>query len=829
LNPNSKLEQEGYDATYLEFLVKKQIDSVRISKGLESLVNDSICFRAAQDHSKYMTKLGKLTHSQDRNAQKKTPQKRVEFFGGTNYFAGENVLYTPFDTDMYYSHDRRRETHFVGNYGRVAYDVMMGWVNSPGHFQNIVSKDYEITGLAVEVDWTEKNVYVTQVFAEVHGKYIESDWGQLFPYQEELKKKARALTDEKGSKKSKVDDVVWRKIPWGLKVPTKKKHCRGSRSDLLKGEQVKPQRMGDKMALCVYDLYKFRRLVQRRRDGLAFEFLSFAEAYSCEDGSVGLKRNQSNVQSPIQGFLQKPIYKKEILRQVNEHISNSRGKKRQRNQCFNIVIGDIPIQYRERKTEVRLVWIQRKRICEVIQFQPICGSFLDHDPPKIPLSIEVKPDSNFRPSQAPEVFEFLIPFAKGFTDFDRKLLNPLFELLSSKDVIVRKAKIEAFASLEGSFALNTQLFRKRAEHLVDAIVEVQRDSIPTEVIAKENWKDFFKDVKDSDYKFLLKLDSTEIKAYLDQNAHKLEHILKDHRYTAAKFYVYQRLNEQNTSEFAVDEYNARTLELAKKKKLPKLIVARMEKIQNFLFWKGLSGDSNWQNLYIPKTKAFADFAFRQAMFTYEHSNVDVMVFYESLKELEKAMGTDKDYLYSVSAHILNNKQHPYLGELLSKAKLQYLLDSEHLEKAAEEEVRLLYHFINANSIFIKYGGRNLRRAKGSLAFIKKYFDGQNLDKSKRIELASYFVLFHQNDWAAELLRESALSENPDPEELSFYLKILAFQDVEASTQLAPDVLLKSKQSLGRETWCDLFLGPCNINFQIFEDQNVLQEYCESCR
>ena len=66
--------------------------------------------------------------------------------------------------------------------------------------------------------------------------------------------------------------------------------------------------------------------------------------------------------------------------------------------------------------------------------------------------------------------------------------------------------------------------------MVDAIVEVQRDSIPTEVIAKENWKDFFKDVKDSDYKFLLKLDSTEIKAYLDQNAHKLEHILKDHRY-----------------------------------------------------------------------------------------------------------------------------------------------------------------------------------------------------------------------------------------------------------------------------------------------------------
>lgn len=773
--------------------------------------------------------MGKLTHIQDRNAQKKTPQKRVEFFGGTDYFAGENVLYTPFDTDMYYSHDRRKETHFVGNYGRVAYDVMMGWVNSPGHFQNIISKDYEITGLAIEVDWSEKNVYVTQVFAEVHGKYVGGDWEQLFPYQSEQKKKARALNDGKGSKKSKVDDVVWRKIPWGLKVPTKSKHCRGNQSDLLKGEQVKPQRMGDKIGLCVYDLYKFRRLVQGRRDGLAFEFLSFEEAYSCEDGSLGLKRNQSNVQSPIQGFLQKPIYKKEILRQVNEHIANSRGKKKQRNQCFNIVIGDIPIQYLERKTDVRLVWIQRKRICEVIQFQPICGSFLDHSPPKVPLSIEVKPDSNFRPSQAPEVFEFLIPFAKGSTDFDRKLLNPLFELLSSKDVIVRKAKIEAFASLEGSFALNTKLFRKRAEHLVDAIVEVQRDSIPTEVIAKENWKDFFKDVKDSDYKFLLKLDSTEIKAYLDDNAHKLEHILKDHRYTAAKFYIYERLNEQNTSEFAVDEFNARTLELAKKRKLPKMSVARMEKIQNFLLWKGQMGDSSWRNLYIPKTKAFADFAFRQSMFIYQHSNHDDMAFYESLKELEKVLASDKDYIYSVYAHILNNKQHPYLGELLSKAKLQYLLESNRLENEIKEQVQLLYHIINANSIFMKYGGRNLRRAKGSLAFIKKYFEAMDLDKSKRMELASYFVLFHQNAWAEEILRESALSEKADKEVLSFYLKILAFQDVEANTQIAPDLLLKAKQTLGQENWCDLFLGPCNINFQIFEDPKILQEYCESCR
>ncbi len=771
----------------------------------------------------------KLSHYQEGNAQKKTPQKRVEFYGAKNYFSGENVAFVPFDTDMYYTHDRRKKTHFVGSYARVAYDMMIGWVNSRLHYENILNIDYSITGLAVGIDWTEKEAYCTQVFAEVQGNYEGKASPNLFPFESPAKKKGRTSDQPKRTKEDKKSDIVWQKIPWRLKVPTKDRHCKGDRSDFLKGEQVKPQRSGKNMSLCVYDLNRFKRTFQRRKDGLAFEFISFAEAFSCEEGNMGLKRNLNNVDGPIEGYLQKPVYKKDILRQVETHLAQQRGKRKQRNQCFTIDLGEIPPQYLTRKTDVRLVWIQKKRICEVIQFQPICGNLLDHDPPQIPLPINVEPDSNFRPSQAPEVFEFLVPFDKNSTQFDRALLKPLFELLAAEDVIVRKARIEAFASLEGSLAQNTKLFRKRADQIMSAIGKVQEDSIPTEVIAKENWKDFMKDVKDSDYKFLLKLDSTEIKAYLNKNSHKLEHILKDHRYTAAKFYVYQKLNPQNTLEFAVDEFNARALELVKRKKLPRMSAERLMKIQNYVHWKGPRGDTSWQNLYIPNTQAFSRFALNQWLFVKANTDIEARQFYQALKGLSKFLGDDDDYLFAVYTHILNNKNDDYLGELLSKAKLQFLLESENIEENVKEEVRLLYHLLNANSIFLKYGGRNLKRAKSSLKFVKSYYDEKELSDDKLFQLASFYVLFHQYTWAEEALAAAAKREEPNGELLSFFLKISAFQDLEEGTTSHSQLLLDAQESLGEKAWCNLFLGPCNINFHIFDDVNVLREYCESCR
>jgi uncharacterized protein YkwD len=827
---DSPIQKSDFDAKFLEHLIKTQIDSVRKSKGLRTLQNDSISYLAAKDQSIYITERAKLSHYQDANAAKKTPQKRVEYFGAEDYFTGENVLVVPFNTNMFYSHDKRKETHFVGNYARVAYDMMVTWVNSKHHFENIVTEGYTITGVAVDVNWTREEIYCTQVFAEVHGEWKSGDWSSMFPFSSN-KKKAR--TDKRVEEKP-AEGVVWKKIPWGLKLPSKDKQCNQTVIDFLTSDQLKPGRQGKNITLCVYDLNKFKRLFQKGKDGLAFEFISFEEAYSCEPGEVGLKNNLKNVESPVFGYVTKPIYKKEILQQVQAHEDRQRGKKKERNKCYPIVIGQIPPQYLNRKTDVRLLSIQKKRICSVIQFQPICGRFLDHDPPLIPLPLAFQPDSNFRPNQAPEVFEFLVPFEKNSTEFDRGLLDPLVELLESKDLFVRKAKIEAYASLEGTLENNQMLFEKRADRIVSVIEAVQEDSIPREVVATENWKDFLRDVKDSDHKFLAKLDSAELKDYVNENSKELEYLLKGHRYTSAKFYVYQRLNQQNKLEFALDEFNARVLELIKKKRLPKQTELRLTKIQNYLHWRGSLGDTTWQNLYLPATASFADFNLRQWLFAYAFTDLDPYPFYKALSGLKNFLERDEQYLFALNAHVVNNKGHEMLGEVVGKTHVRALLDSELLRVEYRDELELLFHIYNANGLWMKYGGRNLRRAKSSLSYIKKYFDAKELDNALKIAVASYYILFHQYQWAQELLEEEAKYVNPDPEVLSLYLKIMAFQELEGiavneQTADHTQFLINAEKSLGNKGWCELFLGPCNINFQVFEDRNVLEKYCERCR
>lgn len=70
---------------YLEHLVKKEIDAVRIDLEMPKLINDSILYIASQNHAVYLSKNKILSHYGKKGSNKYSPQLRAEFYGAKNY------------------------------------------------------------------------------------------------------------------------------------------------------------------------------------------------------------------------------------------------------------------------------------------------------------------------------------------------------------------------------------------------------------------------------------------------------------------------------------------------------------------------------------------------------------------------------------------------------------------------------------------------------------------------------------------------------------------------------------------------------------------------
>lgn len=176
--PSDSIKGE-LNVKYLEYLIKSGIDSVRESNGLTALSNDSILYVSSRHHSKYQLKKRQISHVERGPKKYRDPQTRVEFFGGKDYYVGENVQVIPYNVLV--KNKTRKSIETYSTYQELAYAFVEGWVNSKGHFKNVISKDYQLTAVAVTYDRKTNNVYATQTFSNRPREYISTSTSDLFP------------------------------------------------------------------------------------------------------------------------------------------------------------------------------------------------------------------------------------------------------------------------------------------------------------------------------------------------------------------------------------------------------------------------------------------------------------------------------------------------------------------------------------------------------------------------------------------------------------------------------------------------------------------------
>ncbi len=150
------------ERTELEKLIKEKIDSIRVKRKQSELTIDTALVNAARSHSQYMNRTGMFSHNESGKKEMKTPQDRVKFFGGTNLLVGENILWTDYNIKLTSNRGKKFDGRSLTD---LANAIVTGWVESPDHYKNILTKEYTLTGIAVEFDLKKNRVYATQVFA----------------------------------------------------------------------------------------------------------------------------------------------------------------------------------------------------------------------------------------------------------------------------------------------------------------------------------------------------------------------------------------------------------------------------------------------------------------------------------------------------------------------------------------------------------------------------------------------------------------------------------------------------------------------------------------
>lgn len=159
----TQTDSMNFSKESLEREVKSLIDSVRVSRRLPALFNDSVLYQAADHHVKYMKSKKILTHEEQGDKKKNSPFNRVIYYSTADTYSkvGENVAYTSYNT----SARIKTEKIQMDNTKDIARYLVYLWVNSRGHFQNILDRSYQETGVAVAIDTEQQRIYICQVFA----------------------------------------------------------------------------------------------------------------------------------------------------------------------------------------------------------------------------------------------------------------------------------------------------------------------------------------------------------------------------------------------------------------------------------------------------------------------------------------------------------------------------------------------------------------------------------------------------------------------------------------------------------------------------------------
>lgn len=825
-SPMDVIDTKNLNIKYLEHLVKKQIDDVRTDLGIPKLINDSILYIAAADHAVYLNQNRLLSHYENKKPNKYTPQLRAEFFGAKNYGVGENLV----QISLHSSFQIKGEVIRTDTYLEAAKAMRLLWVNSPGHYANIITSDYDITGVSIIYNENLNELRCVQKFARINNLYLYKKNEPLFPFAEEIPEELLINFEP-------IIGNIHKKHAYGIKENKKNKFCSDTRTSVFNIKTIATGYYNDSLyfGIRMRDLNSIKSYFRHKKDGLSMETVLFKNNYSCNLSDNYIVPTRRNGRCEFDGYITPPMFKKSILDAIKQKEEELKAKKihLDKDEFLTINIGQFPLSAKGERYNLNILIYSHNRICKIIEGISICGEKLNNEIPELPIKKEF-PNFNYLSNKLNNSIRFKVVFEQNKTEFDHNIVNKKIEELKNSGTIIQKATLEAYASVEGTKEINEHLFRKRADVILDCFKVNQLESIDFKLTTTENWDLFFNQIKNTEFSYLSNMDTVEIRSFINDsnNVKHLENYLKDQRYVYVKLFLKSIISNEITIKNAIEEFNS--ILVKENEKLQSSSIKRLIDIQHFLFNKVIDGELSYDQLSLPYVNQ-PDLKYDRLLFDYQYSpnKMSNSVLLNELKSLIEIKSFDSQelkthfYFTSFNAHEKieykeEEKRLKYLISYLTKAN--YGIDT-----IEAFNCRLQHNYVN--EYYLESNGK-YSMVKKAKPYLYEYYtkDMEKYSNDLKFKIAQYFILMQELHWAMPILEGLINEPNYEPQYYQLYVKcyyfLKSYDPIYSNYEL---VIQESIDKLTNEEWCDMFIGGCNISLPVFDNQTIKNLYCAKCR
>lgn len=866
LAPDSPIVPGHVNLLYLNHLVKTGVDSVRKLHGLKPLANDSTLFAAAQDHTDYLNRTNKLGHFQEDVPGMHAPTDRVNHYGGSDFSVGENVLMNYAHTPVTSKHDPKAPPHTNETYGQLAADMVSQWVHSPPHYKNMITPEYEFTGVATSYNPAGNSFRAVQVFGLLPYYQAPVTDTITFPYAFSAPPVVSSFDQVSHTPHSEVH-------AWGLRAPEDSATtCADCWSEEFSPGTTKIEVKNGNVIFTTKQTAIMERLLNNKKDGMALEVVSY-KPYDCGNPQYYEKPSRRNRQCLFSGRVLKPLYRKRLkrgFRKKEKHnfverlkeshagmqtANNFRGKMRAihdafvypfESEIYSISLGKLPKDL-SGYYEVNIVLIQKGQVCRVLHFTDYCGQDWDVQSPVADVA-QFHTDT-FRMESKLRAYDFRIPFGQNKYEYMYSDIRPFLDSLGASAFTVLGAQIDAFASVEGSEEINDRLQQQRAASIISAMQGVQKDTIAVKITTTENWKLFDEQVKTVPAFAVFKGKSHEqVKQMLADTvlAHKLEPWLAKER--AAYIHLQVRIDYKPDTScgWLVPRLRLYTdsAQHAVREHLRPVFLDSLADLQAW-YYRGLAkqeADTNClYSIEYPAKPPFDTLAYNWAWMKHQFlaapdTQRTDLIFYNECTNIMNTAEKSQPYWPAVYAMAKYEVKYWTPAGSFSNDPDRIYKWIEWMENAVPDSMverlsllRLSWHY-KAVDYYEAKGKSQEAKVIRSLGVIAEYWQDPVRANDSIALVLSNFILHHgYPGWAYMVLAPAALKENPRHDVLMQFLK-LSYQHKDESPGFAEyaALLTRARSYLSHEEWCSLFVGPCNISFQLWDSEAMRNLYCEEC-
>jgi len=841
--PDDELNLYQLNTRYLEHLIKCGIDSVRISKGLLPMANDVILQKAASFHAQYLDSTKRLTHFQNEFAATRTPTLRAAKFGATaHYLVGENVAKTFVDKPM---KDKKGRLYSNQTYAQAARDLVIGWVNSPPHYANIINPEYQITGVAISLNTERKEIKAVQKFAHVRFQYVFPEDQAYFAYSD-FTPPPLANSFEGVSRKR-----LKRKFQYGIRAPKdslkKCAACNLAIDTALYRDEMEPD--GRRLVYTSSNIPMVTKLLKQRGARLAVELVPYTPV-DCGNPAYYEKASRRNNQSILNGEVLKPVKRKK-LKEGYRGTTFKKAKKEGANASghYQISLGSLPRNL-EDYTECNLLFLKgRKNLCRVMHLKRYPGNAVPllYDVPYLTKIEQYELDM----SEKFRNLHFTIPFERGKSTFVLDDIQPLLDSLHYDGFTILSAEVSTFSSLEGDVKVNERLQRARAEAIVQVLAQKQGSQFPYTVQSSTNWPLFRMQIKEHrELEEFADLPDDVVLSRINSDAEKYEPFLAKQRKAMVSMRALVKITDKNLGGYLLGEFfrcrdsvnfvlqKAGFLSSAAKQYIDSMAV-----IQGFAYQKICEGKVDTAVLERMELTLHPDFArVIKDHFWYTLALSDMKQgdpvweqrFFHRLNELERKGISSYEIRFDIVNYMVRNAGVGRSRASLSSKSLA-LVESVrgYHEKTKADMAELLWVNHQMKSIYLAANQKRLNSAaltelRKTCQDLVEYYRARVVPDSIVVMLSNQFISAKQEDLAYDLLFPRATLPVPDAQILMLYNKLIYYHHLEYHDETYANWLIGSAEKLSKSAWCSMFVGDDKISFQVFDYEPLRALYCQLC-